>query len=124
MFHYTYLDGVALAKTGTLMNTSGKALKAILHCFRVKPEEILLVHDDADIELGRYKLSSGRGSAGHKGVESVANAVELDKVLRLRIGIRTREGKAGDFVLTHIPAERLAVLEKTFREIQEKLVRV
>ena len=47
----------------------------------------MIVHDDSDLEFGKYKLSFDRGSAGHKGVESIIKAVGNENLIRVRIGI-------------------------------------
>jgi len=99
------------------MNDSGQYIASLLNNLRLKPHEFILVHDDSDIPLGSYKLSSGSGSAGHKGVKSVIDALGTKDFMRLRIGIRHKEGKALDFVLSEIkPAENKILLE-TFETI-------
>jgi PTH1 family peptidyl-tRNA hydrolase len=91
----------------TFMNESGSAVKRAL---RVKPKALLVVHDDADLPLGSYRLSFARGAAGHHGVESVIRALGTKEFWRLRIGVRplsaegpegsrARRAKADTFVL-------------------------
>lgn len=122
-FKYSELDNSILIKPLIFMNDSGRAVKAALKYFstkiKIKLQEILIIHDDSDIELGKYKLSFARGSAGHRGVQSIIKALGSDRFWRLRIGIRKMNlrKKAGDFVLKKIsPADR-RVLEKIFRAI-------
>ncbi len=90
---------------------------------KIKPEEILIVHDDSDIELGKYKFSFGRGSAGHKGVESVIKTLKTKNFWRLRIGIRPKASKikAEKFVLKKITKKDLAILNEAFQLIQTRL---
>ena len=78
----------------TFMNESGKAVAASLKYFKIKPEEILVVHDDSDIELGKLKLSFGRGAAGHHGIESIIKILKTKNFSRLRIGIRRTQTDA------------------------------
>ena|SRR3989344_21416 len=80
-----------LALPETFMNDSGKAAGATARFFKIKPEQIIIIHDDADIELGRTKLSFNRAAAGHKGVESVRKALKTEKFWRLRIGIQKKK---------------------------------
>ncbi|MEK7114725.1 MAG: aminoacyl-tRNA hydrolase, partial [Patescibacteria group bacterium] len=75
-----------LLKTDVYMNQSGNFVKKTLKKYKIKPEEILIVHDDSDIELGKYKISFGRGSAGHNGVQSIIDALKTKNFWRLRIG--------------------------------------
>ncbi|MEK7495865.1 MAG: aminoacyl-tRNA hydrolase [Patescibacteria group bacterium] len=115
-----------LLKTDVYMNQSGNFVKKTLKKYKIKPEEILIVHDDSDIELGKYKISFGRGSAGHNGVQSIIDALKTKNFWRLRIGIGRRltrtsreltRKKARDFVLKKINKKDLKILEKLFFEI-------
>jgi PTH1 family peptidyl-tRNA hydrolase len=126
-----------LLKPKTFMNESGKAVAAALKHFGAKPEEILVIHDDSDIELGKSKLSFGRGAAGHKGVQSIIDELKTSaqggsasggkNFWRLRIGIRRLKPKtynlkpnlkAGEIVLTKITSTDKLILEKVFNELE------
>jgi len=142
-FEYCKINGKTFTKTSVFMNESGKAVAEATKYFRLKPKQILVVHDDADIKLGKYKLQFDRSSAGHKGVESIIHTLKTQKFWRLRIGIgntkmgllaklrgRTlRQGfggelsrtaqskiKAGDLVLKKISAEDLKKLNNLFEK--------
>ena len=114
-------------KPQTFMNETGKAVVAALKYFKVKPEELLIVHDDSDIELGKYKISFGRGSAGHKGVESIIKNLNTKNFYRLRIGIRplfkakSLQPKASERVLKKIKSQDLKIINKVFEEVLTKL---
>ncbi len=112
-------------KSNVFMNESGIFIAKILKKTGLKPEEILIVHDDSDIELGKYKISFGRGSAGHNGAESVIKSLKTKNFWRLRIGVRPPEKesrkKAGDFVLKKISWGNSAILEKVFEEAAQKI---
>ena len=82
-------------KSNVYMNESGGFVKKALKQHGAKPEELLVAHDDSDIELGKFKLSFGRGSAGHKGVESTIKVLGTKNFWRLRIGIRPTADKRG-----------------------------
>ncbi len=118
-------DLMTLVKTLTFMNHSGTAVAAAKKHFRFKPSELLVVHDDSDIPLGHFKLSFGRGSAGHQGIESVIKALRTNKFYRLRIGIRpsreVRRTKANDLVLKRIPTREIKVLRNLFSEVVLKI---
>lgn len=124
-----------ICKTDTFMNESGGFVRTMLKKYNVKPENSLIVHDDSDIALGQFKLNFGRGSAGHKGVESVIKALETRNFWRLRIGVRPirpigpigligliRRTKAGAFVLKKISIRDKKILEETFQEIKEEIL--
>ncbi|OGY99212.1 MAG: hypothetical protein A2945_05530 [Candidatus Liptonbacteria bacterium RIFCSPLOWO2_01_FULL_52_25] len=114
-----------LLKSNVFMNESGSYVKKAMKRCGAKPHEILVAHDDSDIALGNYKLSFDRSSAGHKGVQSVIDALGTEKFWRLRIGIRPasrRNAKALDFVLKKIsPADR-EILASTFERATEALM--
>lgn len=115
-----------LLKTDVFMNQSGNFVKEALKKYKAKPEEILIIHDDSDIELGKYKISFNRGSAGHRGIQSIIDALGTKNFRRLRIGIgrrltRTSRGlirtKAIDLVLKKIGKKDLKVFEKVFQSV-------
>jgi len=108
-------------KTDVPMNQSGLFVKKALQKYQVKSENMLIIHDDSDIELGKYKLSFGRGSAGHKGAQSIIGQLKTKNFWRLRLGIRPKRNKmkAGDLVLKKItPAHRkiIASVLKSFEK--------
>ncbi|MEK7624712.1 MAG: aminoacyl-tRNA hydrolase [Patescibacteria group bacterium] len=97
-FQYLKTKDYIFIKPQTFMNESGKAVAAALKYFsakdkssangKIKFEEILIIHDDSDIELGKIKISFGQGAAGHHGVESIIKNLKTKKFWRARIGIR------------------------------------
>ena len=142
-----------LLKSDVFMNQSGNFVKTAFKKFsiksgKIKPEELLIAHDDSDIELGKYKISFDRSSAGHKGVESIIKELKTKNFWRLRIGIRetslpvglsakalastkarraktglpaeARRAKAGEFVLKKFNKKNFEILNKTFEEIIRK----
>ena len=132
-FQFLKINGVSLIKPLTFMNESGKAVSMAMRYFKAKPEEILIVHDDSDIEIGKYKISFGRGSAGHNGVESIIKSLKTKNFWRLRIGIRpsirinqhkisiNQRPKAAAFVLKKINKKDLEILDKVFKEAMKKI---
>jgi len=117
-FRYAICKEATLVKTTSFMNKSGMAVKSAIDYFGVNHDELLIVHDDSDIPLGEYKISFGRGSAGHKGIESIIQALGTNEFLRVRIGIRTDSKSAGEFVLGKIPKKELQGFQKLFVKIQ------
>lgn len=76
-----------LLKPLTFMNDSGIAVAAASSYYKIKPEDIIIIHDDLDLPLGKIRVRFGGGHGGHKGVESVINIINTDKFLRIRLGI-------------------------------------
>lgn len=112
-------EKVAVLLPDTMMNKSGNAVGPAARFFKTKSKDIFLIHDDADIPLGRAKLSFGKHSAGHKGVESVMRALKTRDFWRFRIGIAGRRD---------IPAEKLVLKKftpdelKLIKKIQKKTI--
>lgn len=78
---------VALLEPETYMNESGRSISAAARFFKVAPEDVLVVHDDVDLEVGRLQARLGGGLAGHNGLRSIAQALGTPEFLRLRIGV-------------------------------------
>ena len=76
-----------LVKPQTFMNLSGRSVNRTVNFYKVKPESLLVVHDDVDLEFGEIKHQFGRGAAGHRGVESAIGALGSDQFGRIRVGV-------------------------------------
>jgi len=76
-----------LVKPQTFMNVSGKSVNRVANFYKIKPEDLLIVHDDVDLEFGEIKHQFGRGSAGHNGVQSIIDSVGSDQFGRVRVGV-------------------------------------
>lgn len=112
-----------LAKPQAFMNNSGQAVKALVDYH--KTDNLFVIHDDIDLPLGEMKISRGRGSAGHKGVESIIQHLKTKDFTRVRIGICPKEGKPENvekFVLERFPAEEQEEIKGAVSEIDKKLV--
>jgi PTH1 family peptidyl-tRNA hydrolase len=83
---------VWLIKPMTFMNASGKAVAAIANYFKIKPAEILVVHDELDLSAGSCKMKFGGGHGGHNGLRDIHAALGTADYWRLRVGI----GHPGD----------------------------
>jgi len=80
-------DDVFLLKPQTYMNKSGEAVREVCRREKVRPEDIIVVHDDVDLPLGTLRIGFGRGSGGHRGVESIIRALGTKDFTRLRVGV-------------------------------------
>ncbi len=102
-------ENIILAKPLTFMNDSGISAAAILSYFKLTPEILTIIHDDLDIESGKYKISTDSRSAGHKGVESIIGALKTKNFQRVRIGIKPA-------AQAKIPAEKFVLQKFTGEE--------
>jgi len=78
---------VLLVKPQTFMNLSGVAVRNIIDFYKLTVENIIIIHDDIDIELGTYKVATDSRSAGHNGVQNIIDQLGTQKFTRLRLGV-------------------------------------
>lgn len=87
-------EKMLLAKPQTFMNNSGKAIVTISNFYKIKPKDVWIIHDDADLPFETIKISKNKSSGGHRGVQSVIKSLKTQDFVRLRIGIKTtKSGK-------------------------------
>jgi PTH1 family peptidyl-tRNA hydrolase len=93
---------VILAKPHTYMNLSGEAVNAITRFYKIAPKDIIVIHDDIDIEFGHLKIKTKGGSGGHRGIDSIITHLKEDKFVRVRVGVGRppSDRDPSDFVLT------------------------
>jgi PTH1 family peptidyl-tRNA hydrolase len=84
---------IVLAKPRVYMNESGRQVGPLAKFYSVPPEDIIIVHDELDIEFGRIRLKFGGGVAGHNGLRSVASALGTNDFQRVRVGIGRPPGR-------------------------------
>jgi PTH1 family peptidyl-tRNA hydrolase len=95
---------VALLQPETYMNESGRSISSAARFFKVVPEDVLVVHDDVDLGVGRLQARLGGGLAGHNGLRSIAQVLGTPEFLRLRVGVgrpdRGDRRPVADYVLS------------------------
>ncbi|MEZ0358364.1 aminoacyl-tRNA hydrolase [Mycobacterium sp. SA01] len=84
---------VVLAKPRTYMNESGRQVGPLAKFYSVMPADIIVIHDELDIDFGRIRLKLGGGEGGHNGLRSVANALGTKNFHRVRIGVGRPPGR-------------------------------
>lgn len=97
---------VVLARPLTYMNVSGGPVAGLVRYFSVPLEQVVLVHDELDIEFGSVRLKRGGGEGGHNGLRSVSQSLGTRDYLRVRLGIGRPPGRQdpADYVLSDFPA--------------------
>lgn len=121
------VPGIKVAETRSYMNVSGPAvLKAMSG---EKPENLIVIHDDLDLPVGSMRISRGRGSGGHKGIESIIKSLGTKEFMRIRIGIAPvnifgkmkkpkGEREVERFVLSEFRKSESEKLGKVFEKVQ------
>jgi len=105
---------IMLAQPLTYMNLSGRAVKELMRNYRVDIDRLLVIYDDLDLPAGAIRLRGRGGSAGHRGIQSIIDALGTSEFPRLRIGIdRAPEGmEPADYVLLPVEGQDKILLEQ------------
>lgn len=106
-------DPVLVAKARTYMNTTGRQIGPLAKYYGVTPEDVIVLHDELDIDFGQVRLKRGGGEGGHNGLRSLTAALGSRDYLRVRLGIGRPPGRQdpADFVLKPFPAADRAETE-------------
>jgi len=118
------LKNVISAKPTTFMNESGKAVKNLLRAYHLKPNNLIVVHDDIDLPIEKIRIVKNRGSAGHKGIESVIKELGTKNFIRFRIGIQSKIGKPKNperFVLEKFNKKEEKIVEEVIKKTVEAI---
>jgi PTH1 family peptidyl-tRNA hydrolase len=110
-------NGSIFVKPQTYMNDSGKAISKILNYYKKSPEQLVVVHDDVDLDFGVIKLVKNSGTAGHHGIEDTSAKLGTLDFYRIRIGIgrpQNHNFDVHDYVLSTLSLERRQELFKNF----------
>ena len=78
---------IVVAKPQTYMNLSGQSVSRLIRKFNISLNDLLVIHDDLDLSLGKIRIRHGSGSGGHKGIDSIITELGSQDFLRLRVGI-------------------------------------
>ncbi len=117
---------VILLKPQTYMNLSGQAIKEVVDFFNIKPEEILVIYDDIDIEKGQIKLRKKGGAGSHNGMKSVVQELQTTEFPRIRVGIGQPEYKSDmiNYVIGKVPEEEQKILQEGTHKAAEAVEEV
>jgi len=115
---------VGILKPRTFMNRSGRSVAAAVRDMGVDLRELVVVHDDVDLPLGKIRVKFGGGTGGHKGLESIVGCLGNPEFVRLRIGIdRPGPGDVTDYVLGRFtPAESVILENEVFPKAVDAII--
>jgi len=124
-------ETVTLVLPETMMNASGKSVSAFVKSVKAA-KSLLVIHDDLDLPLGTIKMVFGRGSGGHKGVESIMRALKTENFARIRIGIsatgkknQAKKVSGEEKVIKHVIGKwklsEEAVVKKVLKKVAESI---
>ena len=94
------------------MNITGPPLKGLLREFSLTPDDLILVHDDLDLDLGRLRIKQAGGHGGHNGIKSVIDTIGTAQFVRVKIGIGrpAPHQDSADYVLQAFTREEIEIL--------------
>lgn len=124
-------EEVHLIEPETFMNKSGLSLQSMIKS-KKKAENLIVIHDDLDLPIGKFKISFNKSSGGHRGVESVIKTIKTEAFTRVRVGISpaTQSGKlkkpkgekeVADFILGEFKKSEMEILKKISKKVSDAL---
>ena len=124
-------EGVVLARPQTFMNLSGQSVVRLVSRFEIALDDLLVIHDDLDLSLGKIRLRRGGSSGGHKGVDSIISSLRSQDFPRLRVGIgrpasdeKYDEGTEGviSYVLSDFTPEEKQIVTQAISRVSEAIL--
>src|SRR3972149_3677923 len=119
---------VILAKPQTFMNLSGKAVKVLSGFFHKESEDIIVIYDDIDLDLGAIRIRAKGSSGGHRGIESIIEQLGTKNFPRIRLGIgrpkdktQDQTGDVADYVLSPFNSEEKTVLKQILDKTKDAI---
>ncbi len=116
---------VLLAKPQTYMNNSGIAVRALMDFYKLKPADLIVIHDDKDIPLGETRVQTDRGPAGHNGIKSIIEHLGTQNFMRIRVGVapgnQDKIKDTADFVLGKFTTDEKTQLKKVIENIAKEI---
>ena len=115
-------EKVYAIKPLTFMNNSGVCIRELIEYFKMDAQDVIVFHDDLDVEFGKIKTKFGGSSAGHNGIASIDKFIGKD-YSRVRIGIGKPKGsiEVADYVLQNFDEDETSGIEKISKDITESI---
>ena len=110
---------IILLKPQTFMNMSGSCVKNFVDYFKIKNNNLFVIYDDIDLNLGTLKKKIGGGHAGHNGVKSIFENLQTSNFYKMRIGVGRPEQKekVANFVLSKFSLDELIMVEDVLKKV-------
>ena len=107
-------EKVMFIKPMTYMNNSGLAVNAFSNFYKISSDDILVISDDLDLDLGKFRLRSNGSSGGHNGLKNIISNLGTDKFKRLRVGISNDKEDVTNYVLSKFSKKELNEIDNLF----------
>ena len=113
-------EKIILIKPLTYMNLSGQAVKEFVNFYKIPLENILVIQDDLDLEVGTYRIKTNSSSGGHNGIKSIIDCLGRNNFARLKIGIsNNKKIDTKDYVLGRFNQEEQAIYDNLYAKFNE-----
>ncbi len=121
---------VVLTRPQTFMNLSGRSVSRLVKKFNMNPGDLIVIHDDLDLPLGRIRIRQDAGSGGHKGVSSIISELGSHNFIRIRVGIgrpmsdiaQTSEADIVNYVLSDFTPKERETINKSITRVSEAIL--
>ncbi|MBU0706329.1 aminoacyl-tRNA hydrolase [Patescibacteria group bacterium] len=113
-------EKVILAQPQTFMNLSGQSVQALMSYYKLKPSDVIVIYDEAELPYGTLRIRPEGSAGGHKGMASVMQELATLEVPRIRIGIRPEKSFPGtleDYVLGNLTEDEKAAFAQIFEKL-------
>lgn len=114
-------EKVIFIKPMTYMNNSGIAVRAFVDFYKLNSEDVLVISDDLDLDLGKFRLRRNGSSGGHNGLKSIISHLGTDNFKRLRIGISNDKDDVINYVLSKFSKKELNEIDTMFDTLVDVL---
>lgn len=109
-------EKVIFLKPQKFINLSGQVIKSYVNFYKINIDDIFIIHDDLDLEVGKYKLKLFGGSAGHNGLKDIERCLDTEDYKRMKIGISNNKNMdTADYVLSKISEDDIKILNDVFK---------
>ena len=119
-------QAVMLAKPMAFMNRSGWPVQKLAAYFKISTQDLIIIHDDIDLDFGRIKIKEKGGHGGHKGLKSIIDAVGEGEFIRLRMGVGRSavQSSVSDHVLGPFNADEARLLDAVIVRARDAIVTI
>jgi len=117
---------ILIAILKTFMNQSGMVVKRLVEQYSIRLADLIIIHDDLDLPLGKIRFSLGSGPGGHRGVASIINELTSREFVRIRIGIGRPNNIAHDadiikYVLSNFTTKEIKIINDTIDQVNTSI---
>ena len=109
-------ESVVLLKPMTFMNLSGESVVSIANYYKILPEDILVIYDDINLDVGRLRVREKGGAGGHNGIKHIIASLGTDTFPRIRVGVGMKPPRMdlADYVLSRFGKDEQSVMEQGY----------